>query len=496
MIIGICGTLSAGKSTVAKILVDKGFKHFSVRDFLVQEITKRGVDVTRDNMVEVANELRARYGPSYVVEQLYDMGKAAGGNIIIESIRNVGEVENLKSKNDFFLLGVNASSQLRYKRLIERGGIIDNIGYEQFVSEEEREMNNPDPNKQNISKCFEMSDYVIDNEGGLEELKEKVERILSSIPARKLDLTAGACIVHNNKVLMMHHAKLGKWLFPGGHMESNETPDQTVIRECLEETGLKVRFLEFSESVGDPEEKGAHAMPFHTNLHSVGDHDHYGLYYLCTTDDPNFVRNNESSDMRWVGVDDLDSIELYPSIKKMAVKAISNASRTKDTSNESEEVHVRPTWDEYFMELATVTGTRGTCDRGRVGCVIAKDKHILVGGYVGSPIGLPHCDEVGHLMKTVTHEDGSQSRHCLRTAHAEQNAICQAAKLGISIDGSTLYTNMVPCAACAKMIINVGIKRVVCKKRYHAGSETEQLLETAGVKLDVLDDGIQQYADQ
>ena len=174
---------------------------------------------------------------------------------------------------------------------------------------------------------------------------------------------------------------------------------------------------------------------------------------------------------------------------------IEKALGDKDSLKETKE-HVRPSWDEYFMDLARVTGTRGTCDRGRVGCVIAKDKHILVGGYVGSPLGLPHCDEVGHLMKTVTHGDGSQSRHCLRTAHAEQNAICQAAKLGIAIDGSTLYTNMVPCAACAKMIINVGVKRVVCKKRYHAGSETEELFETAGVKLEILDDQLEQYADQ
>ena len=102
MIIGITGTLAAGKSTVAKILVEKGFKHYSVRDFLVQEISRRGVGVTRDNMIEVANELRAKYGPSYVVERLYEQGKLVGGNIIIESIRNVGEVESLKSKENFF----------------------------------------------------------------------------------------------------------------------------------------------------------------------------------------------------------------------------------------------------------------------------------------------------------------------------------------------------------------------------------------------------------
>jgi dCMP deaminase len=99
-------------------------------------------------------------------------------------------------------------------------------------------------------------------------------------------------------------------------------------------------------------------------------------------------------------------------------------------------------------------------------------------------------------MKTVIHEDGSESRHCLRTAHSEQNAICQAAKLGIAIDGATIYTKMTPCAACAKMIINVGIKKVICAKRYHASSETEKLFEKANIKLEILDEGVQQYADQ
>ncbi|HWS49060.1 MAG TPA: hypothetical protein VN174_03360, partial [Candidatus Methanoperedens sp.] len=90
--------------------------------------------------------------------------------------------------------------------------------------------------------------------------------------------------------------------------------------------------------------------------------------------------------------------------------------------------YVRPSWDEYFLELADAVSKRATCDRGRSGCVIVRDKRILVTGYVGSPAGLPHCDEVGHLMKTMVNEDGSKSDHCVRTVHAEQNAICQAAK--------------------------------------------------------------------
>ncbi len=160
------------------------------------------------------------------------------------------------------------------------------------------------------------------------------------------------------------------------------------------------------------------------------------------------------------------------------------------------EKHVRPSWDEYFMDIARTVAERATCDRGRSGCVISRDKQILVTGYVGSPKGLPHCDEVGHQMKTVTHEDGHQSQHCLRTAHAEQNAICQAAKLGIAIGEGTLYCKMTPCAACAKMIINAGLKRVVCEKKYHAGTESEEMFKVAKVEVFFFEEEIEQYKNQ
>jgi dCMP deaminase len=158
--------------------------------------------------------------------------------------------------------------------------------------------------------------------------------------------------------------------------------------------------------------------------------------------------------------------------------------------------HVRPTWDEYFMEIVHAVATRATCDRGRGGCVIAKNKQILVTGYVGSPKGLPHCDDVGHQMKTVTHEDGHTSQHCMRTIHMEQNALCQASKLGVPIDGATLYIKYTPCATCAKMLINAGIVRVVCEKRYHAGSETEEMFRQVGIELHYFDDSIEEYAKQ
>lgn len=158
--------------------------------------------------------------------------------------------------------------------------------------------------------------------------------------------------------------------------------------------------------------------------------------------------------------------------------------------------YIRPSWDEYFMEIAHTVSKRATCDRGRSGCVIVRDRQILVTGYVGSPIGMPHCDEVGHQMKQTIHEDGTITNHCVRTVHAEQNAICQAAKLGITLQNSTLYCRMTPCRVCAMLIINCGISRVVCEKKYHAGGESEEMFKAAGVKLEFFSEETLQYTKQ
>lgn len=158
--------------------------------------------------------------------------------------------------------------------------------------------------------------------------------------------------------------------------------------------------------------------------------------------------------------------------------------------------YIRPSWDEYFMELANAAAKRATCDRGRSGCVIVKDKQILVTGYVGAPTGLSHCDEVGHLFKKTIHEDGSETMHCVRTVHAEQNAICQAAKRGIALEGATLYCRMTPCRVCAMLIINCGIKRVVCEKKYHAGVESEEMFNQAGIEIEFFEDDILKYDKQ
>jgi dCMP deaminase len=158
--------------------------------------------------------------------------------------------------------------------------------------------------------------------------------------------------------------------------------------------------------------------------------------------------------------------------------------------------HIRPSWDEYFMDLVDHISKRATCDRGKSGCLITRDKRIICSGYVGSPPGLPHCDDVGHLLKKVMDEDGTIRQHCVRTIHAEQNAICQAAKHGLSLQGTTLYCTMEPCRVCALLIISVDIKRVVAKRRYHAAQETRELLKQAKIALTVLEDRLESYANQ
>ncbi len=162
----------------------------------------------------------------------------------------------------------------------------------------------------------------------------------------------------------------------------------------------------------------------------------------------------------------------------------------------TEEKYIRPSWDEYFLKMADTVATRATCDRGRSGCVITRNKQILVTGYVGSPMGLEHCDDVGHLMKKTVHEDGHITNHCVRTVHAEQNAITQAARRGIALEGATLYCRMTPCRTCAMLIINCGITRVVCEKKYHAGAESEEMFRKVGIQLEFVSTDVMQYTNQ
>lgn len=160
------------------------------------------------------------------------------------------------------------------------------------------------------------------------------------------------------------------------------------------------------------------------------------------------------------------------------------------------ESHVRPSWDEYFMQITRTVATRANCDRGRTAAIIVKDRRIIATGYVGAPAGLPTCDEVGHLLKTSYDERGGQKQNCIRTTHAEANALAQAAKMGLSCDGATVYCLMEPCLDCTKLMINVGIKRILAEKRYHAGHDSREMLAKAGILLEVLHEENVQYEKQ
>ena len=135
--------------------------------------------------------------------------------------------------------------------------------------------------------------------------------------------------------------------------------------------------------------------------------------------------------------------------------------------------HKRASWDEYFMAIAREVATRSTCDRKHVGAVIVRDKMILTTGYNGSIRGLGHCDDEGHLM-----EDG----HCVRTVHAEANAIVQAACNGVRVDGADIYVTASPCFGCFKLIANAGLKRIVFGEFYR-DNRIYQLSEQLGIQL-------------
>ena len=145
----------------------------------------------------------------------------------------------------------------------------------------------------------------------------------------------------------------------------------------------------------------------------------------------------------------------------------------------------RPSWDEYFINITKEVAKRATCLRGKIGVVIVKDKQIIATGYNGSPRGLPHCTEVGCKIYRTIDESGKEEERCLRTVHGELNAIAQAALRGVSTEGATLYGTYKPCSVCMKLLINAGIKKVICEKNYH-DSFTDEIAAAAGVELVIL----------
>lgn len=186
--IGITGTIGAGKGTIVEYLMEKrGFRHYSVRGYLTEEILRRGMTVNRDSMVEVANELRAAHSPAFIIEELYREALASGADCVIESLRTPGEVDSLRKLDNFMLLAIDADPKLRYERIFSRGSETDKIDFETFVANEAREMTSDDPNKQNLRRCIEMADVVLLNNENIEALFAQLELILSSTIIKQHD---------------------------------------------------------------------------------------------------------------------------------------------------------------------------------------------------------------------------------------------------------------------------------------------------------------------
>ena len=145
----------------------------------------------------------------------------------------------------------------------------------------------------------------------------------------------------------------------------------------------------------------------------------------------------------------------------------------------------RPSWDEYFMEMAELTAKRSTCMRRHLGAVIVKDRHAIATGYNGAPSGIMHCEERGGCIRQQLNVPSGQRHELCMALHAEQNAIIQAAVMGNSVEGGTIYITHQPCAICAKMILNAGIKRIVIKEGY-PDELAASILDEAGLKVEKL----------
>jgi len=179
MIIGITGTDGAGKGTAVEYLKTKGFTHYSAREFIVAEIERQTLPVTRNQMRLTANQMRAEHGNEYVIKQAYEQAAAAGiTNAVIESVRAAAEAKYLKSQGGI-LLAVDANPELRYERVQARRSASDQVTYEQFLEQEALEKNDPDPNGMQKAIVMEMADYTIMNDGTVAELEKQIETFLN-----------------------------------------------------------------------------------------------------------------------------------------------------------------------------------------------------------------------------------------------------------------------------------------------------------------------------
>lgn len=181
-IIGITGTTGAGKGCVVDYLVKKrGFKHYSVREFLIKQMKKKNIEINARNMTDFANKLREENGSSFIVEQLFNIAKENKEDAIIESIRNIFEVESLKKKKNFVLLAVQADIKIRFERILKRKSELDNVSFKEFEQMDKKQESSSKKNEQNINSCIKEANFYLENNSSLDDLYKNIDEILKNI---------------------------------------------------------------------------------------------------------------------------------------------------------------------------------------------------------------------------------------------------------------------------------------------------------------------------
>ena len=180
MLIGITGTDGGGKGAVVDYLVsEKGFAHYSGSGLITEAIEKRGMQVNRDNLRLVGNDLRRQFGNDYIARELIERSKNDNAkNVIIESVREVSAADLIKSSGGT-LLAVDADQKIRYERITKRGSKKDSVSFDKFCEQEATEMNDPDPHGMQKRQVIEAADYTIQNNGTLEELHKEIDKFLA-----------------------------------------------------------------------------------------------------------------------------------------------------------------------------------------------------------------------------------------------------------------------------------------------------------------------------
>ena len=180
MIIGLTGKNAAGKGEIADHLKSKGFVYFSLSDALRDEATKQSLDHSRDTLIRLGTEMREKHGNDILAKRINEKIKQNKGNFVVDSIRNPGEVEDLRKNDSFILIGVHADAKMRFERLMKRGRAGDSRTFEEFMEHEKKENNNEGAGQQ-LDKCLEMVDKTIDSNGTIEEANKNLDLYMDSL---------------------------------------------------------------------------------------------------------------------------------------------------------------------------------------------------------------------------------------------------------------------------------------------------------------------------